>query len=159
MKRRAVDVQRDYDRLLYMQRLNWQINFPGQVFFEPQFRFQLASGAKRGEIFIYEQECALVGWLWLDLSRPGMGNIRHIQVEQAHWGKGIGRRIMEDAIGLYIGRKCRRVTLSVTKSNHRAMTLYEHLGFVVAEDLGERQRMALDLRELTQEGQNRAKPR
>jgi len=148
MKRRAVDIQRDYDRLLSMQRLNWQINFPRQVFFDPEFRFQLASGAKRGEVFVYEQECALVGWLWLDLGRPGVGRIRHIQVERAHWGKGIGRRIMEDAIGLYVGRKCRRVTLTVTKSNLRAMTLYEHLGFVVAEDLGERQRMALDLPEL-----------
>ena len=147
MKRRAVDIQRDYVQLLSMQHVNWGINFPGRTFFEPGFRFQLCSAVERGNVYIYEQEGALIAWLWLDFSRPGIGHIRHIQVAKPHWGKGIGRRVMEDAIDLCADRECGTVTLSVTKSNVRAMALYEHLGFAIVRDLGERQRMALDLSE------------
>ena len=147
MKRRAVDIQRDYDQLLSMQRVNWGINFPRREGAMGRGTPQHCSAAERGAVYIYEQQGTLIGWLWLDFSRPGAGHIRHLQVAKPHWGKGIGRRVMEDAIDLCADRECGTVTLTVTKSNVRAMALYEHLGFVMVEDLGERQRMALDLSE------------
>lgn len=140
-------MESDYDRLLSMQRLSWTINFPGRPFSEVAFRLSLESATTRGDVYAYEEGEGreLVGWLWLGFSQPQYGHIRHIQVEQAHWGKGLGRRIMQDAIDLCAQRGRRRVTLTVTKSNARAMALYERLGFVPVEDLVKRQRMALDL--------------
>jgi GNAT superfamily N-acetyltransferase len=145
MKRRMLDWRRDYDQLLAMQRLSWEINFPGREFSEAAFDVQLRFGAHDNEVYIYELEGQLVGWLWLDWSVQRAGHIRHIQVEEAYWGQGLGRQILEDAIALCLQRDCRTLTLNVTKSNARAMTLYAHLGFVVADDHGDRQRMRLDL--------------
>jgi ribosomal protein S18 acetylase RimI-like enzyme len=84
--------------------------------------------------------------LWLDLGRPRAAvHVRHIQVAQEHWGQGFGRQIMEDAMAIAVARGARALTLNVTKSNARAMNLYESLGFEVQEDSGSRQKMRLTL--------------
>ena len=147
MRRRAVDTDVDYDKLLQMQRQSWGINFPGLDFCEETFRGSLQASADRGEVFVYEIDGEIVGWLWLDLGIPrGNAHVRHVQVDGAHWGHTLGRHILEDAIGMCIQRGYRALTLNVTKSNARAMSLYEHLGFVMVEDRGERQCMSLQLR-------------
>lgn len=146
MKRRAVDIERDYERLLAVHRGSWHINFPGQEFSESAFRSSLRSAAQHDEIYVYEHEDELVGWLWLDThTAQESGHIRHIQVVRDYWGEGYGKRIMWDAIATCMERGCRAVTLNVTKSNARAMALYSALKFVVEEDFGERQRMRLDM--------------
>ena len=146
MKRRRLDLARDYERVLAIHRLSWAINFPNEQFNEDVFGSWLCSGARRDRVYVYEIENELVGWLWLDLSAPRRScHIRHIQVEQAYWGRGFGRRIMEDAIAMCVEQGCRKVTLNVTKHNKPAMALYIHLGFMVVEDCGERQRMKLDI--------------
>jgi ribosomal protein S18 acetylase RimI-like enzyme len=148
MRRRPVRFWQDYEQLLAMQRLSWQINFPRHIFSEALFRGSLRDGARRGEVFVYEAdqpEEEIVGWLWLDFSDPEIVHIRHIQVEQAYWGRGLGRAILEDAIALCTAQGYRAITLNVTKSNARAMALYAHLGFVVEEDNQERQFMRLEL--------------
>jgi ribosomal protein S18 acetylase RimI-like enzyme len=146
MKRRALDLNRDYGRLVEMHRLSWQVNFPGQLFSEIAFHSSLQA-APRENVFVYELDSELVGWLWLDTRRPGECHVRHIQVAQAHWGRGLGRQIMEDAIRTCRERGCGAITLNVTKSNERAVNLYTHLGFVVTEDRGARQGMRLALSE------------
>lgn len=148
MRRRPLRFWHDYDRLLAMQRLSWEINFPRHLFSEALFRGSLRDGARRGEVFIYEAdqpEDEIVGWLWLDFSDPETVHIRHIQVEKAYWGRGFGRAIMQDAIALCTAQGYRAITLNVTKSNARAMALYAHLGFVVEEDNQDRQFMRLEL--------------
>lgn len=145
MQRRLVDVARNYDELLEMHRLSWDINFPGRQFYDAFFKGSLISGAEHGEIYVYEEDGEIVGWLWLDLRNPTTGHVRHIQVAQSHWGQGIGRQIMEDAIRMCIEEGREALTLTVTKANVRAMALYASLGFEVAEDQGERQFMRLDL--------------
>lgn len=145
MERRAADYRRDTERLLAMQRLSWEINFPGRAFRESSFRMSLRAGIDHGDVFVYEEAGEVVGWLWLDRYDAGIIHIRHIQVARDHWGVGIGRRIMEDAIATATSEGRRAVTLNVTKSNRRAVSLYEHLGFRVISDEGERQRMKLDL--------------
>ena len=152
MKRRTLDLARDYDQLLAMQRLSWEINFPGRAFCEVSFDVSLRFGDHSDEIHIYEIEDKTVGWLWLDFNNGNAGHIRHIQVERTHWGQGLGRKIMEDALALCVERGCRAMTLNVTKSNARAMTLYAHLGFVVIEDCDGRQRMQLNLPVKTDSG-------
>lgn len=150
MERRALDLDRDYEQLLEMHRLSWKINFPGRLFSEFTFRSSLQS-APEDRIFIYELGSELVGWLWLDMNRPNECHIRHIQVARAHWGEGLGRQIVEDAIRICQARGFTALTLNVTKSNERAVNLYTHMGFVVTEDRGERQGMRLALREKTAE--------
>jgi ribosomal protein S18 acetylase RimI-like enzyme len=145
MKRRAIDLGRDYGKLLAMYRRSWEINFAGSQFREPAFKSWIGSGALQDEIYVYELDGELVGWLWLDVTLRRSAHIVHIQVEEDCWGQGLGRAIMEDAIALAVGAGRDVLTLAVTKSNARAMTLYRDLGFVVTEDDIERQRMKLDL--------------
>ena len=148
MERRALDLARDYAALLAMQRLSWEINFPGTFFSESAFRRSLEAGARYDTILVYEQDGELIAWLWLDLfAAHKNGHIRHIQVQQSHWGQGIARRLLADAVELCQEQGCRTLTLNVTKTNRRAMALYEHTGFVVVEDNGDRQRMVLVLSE------------
>ncbi len=146
MERRALDIERDYETLLDMQRISWEINFPTLEFNEKAFRRSLRGAVRREEVYIYEIDDKLVGWLWLDLRAPSSGgHVRHIQVKRCRWGQGIGRAIMEDAISLCRDRSCPHITLNVTKANARAVSLYKHLGFEPVNDRGERMRMKLEL--------------
>ena len=145
MKQRLLDINRDCDILVAMQRESWRINFPDEMFNEAVFLASLRSGAKRDEIYVYELEGELVGWLWLEKRLLRVAHVRHIQVERSHWAKGIGRQIMEDAISMSTAAGQLKLTLNVTKSNARALALYTRLGFVVTKDRGDRQCMELCL--------------
>jgi len=136
----------DYAALLALQRQSWEINFASYPFNERTFRLSLEAGCRHREIAVYDAQDGLVGFLWLDTrTSAGPAHIRHIQVAKLWWGRGIGRRLVADAVA-----ECRRqgrdaLTLNVTKSNERAMRMYEHLGFLAIEDYGNRQRMRLSL--------------
>jgi len=145
MERRTADYRRDAERLLAMQRVSWGINFPGRAFHESSFCLSLRAGIEHGDVYVYEDAGAVVGWLWLDRYEAHVVHIRHIQVTQERWGERIARKIMEDAIAIAAAEGRWAVTLNVTKSNTRAMNLYAHLGFRVIADEGDRQRMQLDL--------------
>jgi len=145
MHRRPFNLMRDYTRVLAVQRVSWPINFPGSHFSESAFRSALAKGQSRDGIYVYEKAGELVGWLWIEYSAAGAAHIRQLQVQQAHWGRGLGRQILNDALALSAARGCHAITLNVTKSNARAMALYEHCGFVMTRDDGARQRMRLEL--------------
>ena len=146
LRRRPFEPNSDCAALVDAQRQSWEINFPDDYFSESILSASVRSAARRGEVFVYELEGAAVGWLWLDLGRPRASvHLRHVQVVEAHWGKGFGRRIMEDAMAIALARGGRTLTLNVTKSNARAMSLYESLGFEVEEDHGSRQKMRLAL--------------
>ena len=146
LARRPAREGSDIDVLTAMQSESYAINFPEQTFREALFRPWLGSGIRRGEVWIYTVGGETVGWLWMDLARPRrQAHIVHVQVATAAWGRGLGRRIVEDGIAQARAAGRTRVTLSVTKSNARAMALYRRLGFRVLEDQGDRQMMALEL--------------
>ena len=146
MERRLLDFERDSAKLLAMHRVTWEINFPGQDMSALAFLQSLRSGARRREVYVYELDGQVVAELWLELIQPQLGaHIRQLQVDQDYWGQGIGKCLTQDAIALARGAGAPHLTLNVTKSNLRAMRLYEGLGFTVDEDLGERQRMKLVL--------------
>ena len=145
MRRRPFDLMRDYNQVLAMHRVSWPLNFPGSPFSEPAFRSALAKGQRRGGIYVYEQAGQLLGWLWLDFGVTREVHVRQIQVDEAHWGQGVGRQIMEDAMTLCVARGYRVMTLTVTKSNARALALYTGLGFTLTQDDGDRQQMRLVL--------------
>lgn len=144
--RRPARAATDMDLLTAMQSESYAINFPEQTFRESLFRPWLGLGIRKGEIWVYTLDDEIVGWLWLDLRRPRrQAHIVHVQVATAYWGQGIGRRIVQDGIALARAAGRRRMTLSVTKSNARAMALYDHLGFSLLDDQGDRQTMVLEL--------------
>lgn len=146
MERRLAEFERDCETLLSLQRVSREINFPGLPYSERAFRYSLRSGTRRGQVHVYEIDGELMGYLWIDLAKPNTGgHVRHVQVIEERWGGGLGRAIMEDAIAMCIERGCHAVTLNVTKSNRRAVSLYSRLGFVPVEEDGNRQRMRLDL--------------
>lgn len=146
MERRVVDLRRDYPALLAMQRHSWVINFPGEPFVESAFRHALERSAPGRNVFVYEQDGDLVGWLWLDW-RVGRerAHIRHLQIAEPYWGQGHGRHLVEDALAMARARQRREITLNVTKSNTRAMQLYANCGFVVKRDMGDRLYMGREL--------------
>ncbi|NLV73607.1 MAG: GNAT family N-acetyltransferase [Chloroflexi bacterium] len=140
-----MDLKRDYPKLLTMQKQSYQINFPGSELEEIWFRSALEMAKYDGSVTIYESGQALVGWLWLtDVSDEAL-HIRHIQVNQAYWGRGIGRWLVEQAIAAAREMHKQAVTLNVTKSNLRAMALYHRMGFRTDHDYGERLAMRLEL--------------
>jgi len=145
MRRRPFDLMRDYNQVLAMHRVSWPLNFPGSPFSEPAFRSVLTRGQRHGGIYVYEQGGEIVGWLWLDFGVTREVHVRQIQVAEAHWGEGLGRQIMQDAMTLCVARGYRVMTLTVTKSNTRALALYIGLGFTLTQDDGDRQRMQLVL--------------
>jgi len=151
MRRRLADLERDYEALLIMHRLSWRINFPGRRFEEWLFRAPVEHGIARHEMYVYDEGDTVIAWLWLAFPRRAVGHVRHVQVAAERWGQGIGRKVMHDAICLCRERGCRTLTLVVTKSNTRAVALYESLGFVMTRDEGQRQRMALDLNRAPQD--------
>jgi ribosomal protein S18 acetylase RimI-like enzyme len=145
MRRRPFSLTRDYDAVLALHRMSWPINFPGSCFSEPSFRSALAKGQQRGGIYVYEESGEVLAWMWLDYNMMREAHLRQIQVSKVHWGRGIGRRIMHDAIAMATQHGCVAITLSVTKSNAPAMALYASLGFAMTRDDGDRQRMRLEL--------------
>jgi ribosomal protein S18 acetylase RimI-like enzyme len=145
MKRRYLNVDRDYAQLLAMQRMSYALNFPGQALQEQWFRSALLAAEHDKRIWIYEQDGAVIGWLWLDRDEPGILHITHIQVREDNWGQGIGRKMLTDAAGIAVREGLGAVTLNVTKTNERAANLYLELGYIVAMEYGDRQLMRLEL--------------
>ena len=142
MERRVVELPSDYPALAAMQRLSWDINFPGEPFVESAFRHALERSASAGMCWYTWRTVTVVGWLWLDW-RIGSerAHIRHLQVARAYWGRGYGRWLVQDALGMARTRGRVEITLNVTKSNERAMRLYAGNGFVPKQDLGDRLHM------------------
>ncbi|NLD43943.1 MAG: GNAT family N-acetyltransferase [Chloroflexi bacterium] len=145
MNRRPAQYEQDAETLLEMHRQSWRINFPGRRFDSWVFTASLKVSAGRGEVYVYEENGEIVAWLWLSFPTRATAHVRHVQVAEGHWGRGLGRQVMHDAISLARARGCHTLTLAVTKSNARAMALYRSLTFVIDHDEGERQRMRLDL--------------
>lgn len=130
LRRRRAAFPEDADRLLDMQRVSWRINFPEQSFSRDSFLGALQRGVQADPMYVYEHGGQIVAWLWLSFRWPNTrAHVRHIQVARDYWGRGIGRRVMEDAMAICRRHGSHSLTLNVTKSNERAMRLYRGLGF------------------------------
>ncbi len=153
MQRRPFDYARDIECVVAMQHRSVEINFPGESFYEPAFRDSLKRLRQDEIIWVYEDEGQVVGWIWLDLGQGRRRiHVRHLQVIEERWGQGIGRRILEEAIVFCREIERTEMTLNVTKSNARAMALYQSLGFQKVNDWGERQFMRLAVQEAVRKG-------
>ena len=70
----------------------------------------------------------------LSVVRPSPPRLHHradlgLTIRAAHWGRGIGRTMGEAAIALAAERGVRKLNLHVRADNHRAIRLYQALGF------------------------------
>ena len=58
-----------------------------------------------------------------------LGHIKDLAVHPDHRGEGIGRRLLERALGVLQGRDTSRVKLEVRDGNDPAISLYREFGF------------------------------
>lgn len=59
----------------------------------------------------------------------GACELKHLFVESAHRGSGIGRRLCEEAMRRAEEAGCRSMSLETGAANHEAVALYASLGF------------------------------
>jgi len=63
------------------------------------------------------------------VSDGGFGLIQNIGIVPGHRGIGLGSCLIEQALAGFRGRGLRQASLEVTADNHRAVRLYQRLGF------------------------------
>ena len=122
--RRAVDIvarERRYLTLL-------------EAFPLPQTREFVLSLTEKGDpMFVALVNCEVVGWC--DIQRHPFPAHAHrgtlgVGVVPCHRGRGIGRRLVDQALSRAFASGLVRVELSVRADNTRAIRLYEKAGFV-----------------------------
>lgn len=70
------------------------------------------------------------GYAFKEAPEPGSWAIAHLMIDAAFQGRGHGRALVEALIARLAEQPgCRRVVLDVDRGNHRALALYEKLGF------------------------------
>lgn len=72
---------------------------------------------------------AIAGVLISSRVASGVGHLGQISVHPAHQGRGIGRRLIENALSEFRCRAYKSVSLAVTTANADAFHLYESCGF------------------------------
>ncbi|MGK5631156.1 ribosomal protein S18-alanine N-acetyltransferase [Streptomyces sp. URMC 123] len=70
----------------------------------------------------------LVGYAGL-AAVDGTGDVQTIAVARAHWGTGLGARLLTDLLAAATAFECHEVLLEVRVDNTRAQRLYERFGF------------------------------
>jgi ribosomal protein S18 acetylase RimI-like enzyme len=77
----------------------------------------------------------LVGSARVELSErdPGEGEVASLARHPEYRGRGVGERLLYEALARLSERGATRFRLSVTASNRRALALYERFGFAIAE--------------------------
>jgi ribosomal protein S18 acetylase RimI-like enzyme len=101
----------------------------------------------RGRALVLESDGACVGYallisFWSNELGGEVLNIDELYVAPDHRGHGAGTHLVEQlSRGELWGRVPVAIDLEVTPDNHRARTLYERLGFVVAKNTVMRRRL------------------
>lgn len=104
----------------------------GERFTVRQIRRLIAN--PRAGVAVAELDGRVVGWtvsLVRRHRRWRSGRVYAIAVDPAQAGRGIGRRLMEHALGAFAAGGIARVYLEVRADNEAARTLYRSLGFGV----------------------------
>jgi ribosomal protein S18 acetylase RimI-like enzyme len=88
------------------------------------------------DVLVAEVNGAVAGYLAVGPHYPLASSahvvqIRGLAVTPEHQGKGVGRRLVGEAVEVARGRGARRLTLHVLASNETARRLYGSCGFVV----------------------------
>jgi [ribosomal protein S18]-alanine N-acetyltransferase len=100
--------------------------------FEPLWRYDAAGFREVKEEYPYfvvaEDAEGIAGYQFNSVDRD-VGYLVRIAVHPRAEGRGIGRRLMAEAVRYFAGRRVRRILLNTEEKNHRAHRLYEGFGF------------------------------
>lgn len=114
-----------------------------QAAFSESDRFSLRQTAglitnPRARVFVAEAEGDIVAWIAM-LTRRGRsgltGRLYTVAVSPSEAGRGLGRRLATHAVEALEAEGVRRIYLEVRQENHRAITLYESMGFRIVRHL------------------------
>ena len=85
----------------------------------------------RGGVFhvLEEQDGSIIGSYGLYPMEPGICELRKMYLHRAYRGKGLGRRLLEDALARARQSGFRRITLETASVLKEAIRLYERYGF------------------------------
>lgn len=112
--------------------------------------FVIDNGAN-GQIWLLERGERLVGCAAIALRSGKRAQLRWVVLDASERGRGLGKRLVLDALQYCRDRGCRSVFLETTDGLPESQTLYESLGFTVsAESLtelwdGKRQLIVMEL--------------
>ncbi|MFY9747450.1 MAG: GNAT family N-acetyltransferase [Acidobacteriaceae bacterium] len=95
------------------------VRFPGCGYFDPESSFALVQPGSDD----------LAGLLLCSRVREDVGHVTQICVAPEHRGQGLGRLLMVECARSLAKRGFTLLTLTVTASNRKAVSLYEWLGF------------------------------
>jgi ribosomal protein S18 acetylase RimI-like enzyme len=95
------------------------VRFPGCGYFD----------AESSRILIEEGSSELAGLLLCSRVRDDVGHVTQICIAEHCRGRGFGRLLLEECARTLARRRFSLLTLTVTASNHSAVSLYEWLGF------------------------------
>lgn len=79
--------------------------------------------------YVLELDGVIIGYcgMWVVFDE---GHITNIAIHPDYWGRSYGKVLMKSVIANVEDENISAITLEVRVSNKRAITLYEHLGFV-----------------------------
>jgi ribosomal protein S18 acetylase RimI-like enzyme len=95
------------------------VRFPGCGYFDAESSLALVERGSHD----------LAGLLLCSRVRDDVGHVTQICVAPQYRGQGLGRLLMVECAHVLAKRGFSRLTLTVTRSNRRAVSLYEWLGF------------------------------
>lgn len=102
---------------------------PEDVYSEALIRFLCVSCRESSYIAVYEGH--VVGYTISCIEESGKMHVLSIAVLREYWGKGIGRSLMCAVINKALELGISTVYLEARKSNARALSFYQRLGFEV----------------------------
>lgn len=98
-------------------------------------RFRESLSTSGEETYIAEQDGEAIGFLTLgacrdeDMDQATTGEIWGIYLAPAHWRKGVGRALCQEAERMLKSRGYTQITLWVFEGNSQARRFYEAMGF------------------------------
>lgn len=106
--------------------------------FKEQFKKDIKKSLnkKSNKILIFEYDKKPIGYIWLEkkyhrYTQERVGHISQIYLIKEHRGKGFGNLLMKKAEEFFKKHNIKKIGLTVTVSNERAIRFYKKSGFKI----------------------------
>lgn len=81
------------------------------------------------DIIVARRSGRMIGFCWTKRECPGVGEIYVIAVAPQHQGEGLGKALLMEGLAHLADKGAQSAVLYVDSSNHRALRLYNSVGF------------------------------